>query len=101
MKLGATVEFMLPPLITSVSHCMGYTVVEFSSTMRLKAISFTNLLANSSTGKTPVYSYFDKALHNIERLNDIARNDSKISNCATCRRPSRVFEKQRINILII
>ncbi len=62
---------------------MGYTIVEFSSTMRLKAISFTNLLANSSTGKTPVYSYFDQALHNIERLNEIASNDSKISNCAT------------------
>jgi hypothetical protein len=81
LKLGASVEFLLPAFITTISHCMGAAKVEVCPLFRQKMISFTNLLANASTGKTPVYSFFKNAMYKVEELNHTEK--SMITNCAT------------------
>ncbi len=81
LKLGANLEFLLPPFIATVSHCMGGTIAEVTPIFKQKMIVFTNLLANASTGKTPVYSFFKNALYKVEEFNN--QEKSMITNCAT------------------
>ena len=70
---------MIPPLLASISHCKGNSLIRVSEH---KFIFYTMLNANSAM-KSPVYSQFSSCMSQLELINGVEYKDSQISNCGT------------------
>ncbi|CAF1091689.1 unnamed protein product [Brachionus calyciflorus] len=80
---GVSIEFILVPLISSVSHFLNRSKIEMTDSHSENFLLYTALLANASTGKSPAMRIFTDAAYEIENKLGIEDSDSLIATGAT------------------
>ncbi len=65
-----SLEFIIPVLLSSVSHLMGETIIKITESHEEACVMFTALIANPSTGKSQSLALFQKCLRKIENFNN-------------------------------
>ncbi|CAF1002011.1 unnamed protein product, partial [Brachionus calyciflorus] len=80
---GVSIEFILAPLISSVSHFLNRSKIEMTDSHSENFLLYTALLANASTGKSSAMRIFTDAAYEIENKLGIEDSDSLIATGAT------------------
>ncbi|RNA44246.1 hypothetical protein BpHYR1_047777 [Brachionus plicatilis] len=80
---GVSLEFIVAPLISTVSHFMNKSRIRMTLSHSESFIVYTALLANASTGKSPAMRIFSQAAEEIEHKLGIDEAKSMLANGAT------------------
>ncbi len=78
LRVGIPFEFIIPGLITCVSHLMEESSIYVSADHIESCVMFTGLVANPATGKSQSLGFFEKSLNEIEKYNETKIEDSKL-----------------------
>ena len=73
-------EFLIPPLLTSISHLMCSSYVTALSNLKESSVLYMALIANAGTGKSPALSIVKAALNDIEIFLKVKDEESKVLN---------------------
>ena len=71
---------MLPALITAVGFLLGQSVIQPFPKSSQGICTYTALIANPSTGKSPAMNVVKKSIVKIEIFNNTAPDDSQLTN---------------------
>jgi hypothetical protein len=77
------VGYLLPPLLTSISHYMGNSKIVATDTLSESFILYTACLGNPATGKTPALKIVTNAVYELDNANGIDPKESQVANGAT------------------
>ncbi len=82
--MGVSIEFLLVPLLTAISHTLGKSSISMFSNKPEGFVIFSSLVGNPSTGKTSAMSVVKNSLINCERFllrkNDDHKEDASSIN---------------------
>lgn len=66
ISVGIPFEFIVPPLLSTISHLMDETLLIASQTNVQACIMYTVLVANPGTGKSKSIGLFENSLEEID-----------------------------------
>ena len=79
-RVGISLEFMLPCLLSTTSFLMSDSRIQASIDHYETSVMYTALIANPSTGKSTSIKLIRRSLREIEMFDEIEEDDSKLVN---------------------
>ena len=80
LESGVGKEFLLCPLLTTISHLMGSSFISALRTLEEGCVIYCALIASASTGKSSALNLVKKALTCIENFLETPDSESKFLN---------------------